>query len=318
MSPASRSLLVLCFALGAASAAAQPATSQCELDNLKPLLPLSAAAQEKVIAAIRQANTCLKTKDATCAAAAVASVRELSLSDTDRALLAIPRADIATQRNDGDAALAIYREAIALPASGEFAWRQISWRLAALLNARGEFAETLRLFGSAECERWTAEAWALRALAYQGLGARALALESFQASMKLYELEGRPMPATFQELHEALVAAEAPAQSEGDDLVPLVHSPPGYPERALKNGDEGWVQLEFDITDLGAVENVRALASNDKVFEPNAIAALKRWRYVPTFENGLPVRANGKRTTIVFCLDVCSSSTEIPPLPDSP
>jgi TonB family protein len=326
MSSAPATLVVLTFALAAAKVSAQPAdtgaattaTSQCALDSLKPLPTLNAAAQENVILAIRQANTCLRTQNVVCADMAVASVRALALSDSERALLAIPRADVATQSGDSAAALAIYREALALPASGEFAWRQISWRLAALFNARGEFAETLRLFGSTECARWTAEAWELRAIAYQEFGARTLALESFQAAMNLYELEGRQVPATFQERYQALVAAEAPETLEGDNVVPRFRQPPVYPERALHAADEGWVQLEFDITDMGAVENVRALASNDKVFEPSAIASLQRWRYVPRFENGVPVRANGARTTIVFCLDECNASTKAPPLPDDP
>jgi TonB family protein len=307
--------------LVAMSAAAQPgdaevaatAPSQCDLDSLKPLPPVSAAAQENVILAIRQANACVRTQNAACADMAVASVQALSLSDSERALLAIPRAELATQGGDSAAAVAMYREALALPASGEFAWRQIGWRLAALLNARGEYAETLRLFSTAQCERWTAEAWALRATAYQSLGARTFALDSFQASMKLYELEQRPVPATFQESYKTLLAAEAAEKPEGAEPVGFVRQNPPYPQRALENDIDGWVQLEFDITDLGTTENVYVLRSTDDVFEPNAIAAVQRWRYVPKFENGLPVRSNGEQTVIRFCTEPCYFGRNPPP-----
>jgi len=314
MSSASGSLLVLSLALGAASVAAQPAaTSQCDVDSLKPLPPLNASAQENVVLAIRQANTCLRTQNAACADMAVASVQSLGLSDSERALLAIPRADIATQSGDSAAAIAIYREALALPASGEFAWRQITWRLAALLNARGEVAETLRLISSTQCERWTAEAWSLRAIAYQELGARTFALESFQAAMKLYELEGRPVPATFQERHKTLLAAEAPEKPEGAEPVGRVRRNPPYPQTALSDDLDGWVQLEFDITDTGTVENVRAVASRDKVFEKPAVEAVQSWRYVPKFENGLPVRSDGTQTLITFCTESCYFGSNPPP-----
>jgi TonB family protein len=314
MSLAPRSLLVLSLALAAANAAAQSAaTNQCDVDSLKPLPPLNASAQENVVLAIRQANTCLRTQNAACADMAVASVQSLGLSDSERALLAIPRADIATQSGDSAAAIAIYREALALPASGEFAWRQITWRLAALLNARGEVAETLRLISSTQCERWTAEVWALRAIAYQDLGARTFALESFQAAMKLYELEGRPVPGTFQERHTTLLAAEAPETPEGPEPVAFFRQNPAYPQSALADELDGWVQLEFDITDLGTVENVRAVASRDKVFEQPAVEAVQGWRYVPKFENRLPVRSDGKQTIITFCTEPCYFGNKPPP-----
>jgi TonB family protein len=315
------SLLVLTCALGAANTAAQPhepttamrALGQCDITTLQPLPAVSAAAQENVIAAIRQANICVGQQDAACAEAATASVQSLAITEAERALLAIPRAETATLRSDSAAAVAIYEEALALPAIGEFAWRQITWRLAALLNARGEYAETLRMIGSAECEKWTAEAWALRALAYKGLGAHNFALESFKAAMKLYELEGRAVPPTFQEGYQSLLAAEASEVLEGNDIVPISRPNPNYPSRALQNGDEGWVQLEFDVTDMGAVENVRVVAARNAAFDAAAIAALRRWRYVPKFENGLPVRSNGTRTVISFCLDACNFGGNPPP-----
>jgi TonB family protein len=140
------------------------------------------------------------------------------------------------------------------------------------------------------------------AVAYQNLGARTYALENFDSALRLYELEGRAVPGAIRDSHEAVLASEAPAQLEGADIVPIVRPNPDYPTRALEQGVKGWVQLEFDVTDLGTVENVRVVDSTAEVFERNAIAAVQRWRYVPKFENGLPVRASGKRTVIEFCL----------------
>ena len=309
MSSAPASLFVLSFALAAAGASAQttdtgaaaPATSQCALDSLKPLPRLNANAQQNVIAAIRQANTCLGQRDAVCAETAITSVQALTLSDDERALLAIPRAELAMLREDSATAVQVYRDALAAPALSESVRRQLTWRLVFVLNARHDFAEALRALPPSDCVSWTADAWRLRAIAYQNLGAWTYALQNFEAAIKLYELEGRAVPAAIRDSQQAVLASEAPAQFDGDDIAPIVRTNPEYPARALEKGDEGWVQLEFDVTDLGTVENVRALDSTDAVFVPVAIAAVERWRYVPKFENGLPVRASGKRTVIQFC-----------------
>ena len=311
MSSATPPLFVLSFALAAASASAQPAdtagaapaTSQCDLASLKPLPRWNASAQQNVIAAIRQADTCLGHRDAVCAETALTSVQTLTLSDDERALLAIPRAELATLREDSVSAVESYRETLALPGVNEALRRDLTWRLVLVLDTLHNFAAALRALASSGCDNWTADAWALRAIAYQNLGARTFALENFEAALRLYELEGRAVPAAIHDSHQAVLAAEAPEGIVGPDIVPLVRVNPNYPERALQNGDEGWVELEFDVSDMGTVENVRAFASNNEIFEPRTIAAVQLWRYVPKFENGLPVRTSGKRTTITFSLD---------------
>jgi TonB family protein len=325
MSLASRSLLILSLTLATANGAAQSLlTSQCKLDSLKPVPRLNASAQQNVIAAIRQANTCLGKRDALCAETALASVEAITLSGDERALLAIPRAELAMLREDSATAVEIYRDALAAPTLNDSVKHQLIWRLAFVLNTRRDFAGALRALALSDCDGWTAEAWGLRAIAYQNLGARTFALENFEAALKLYALEGRAVPAAVNDSHQAVLAAEAPREMEGDDIVPLVRANPAYPDRALKNGDKGWVQLEFDLTDLGTVENVRVVDSTNKVFEPAAIAAVERWRYVPRFENALPVRSSGKRTVIEFCLATtqfteCTYSRKPPsPATDAP
>jgi TonB family protein len=75
----------------------------------------------------------------------------------------------------------------------------------------------------------------------------------------------------------------------------------------------GWVQLEFEINDVGATENVRVVESSNEVFDAAAIAAVQRWRYVPRFENGLPVAHGPTQTVISFCLEPCSYGRNPPP-----
>jgi protein TonB len=47
-------------------------------------------------------------------------------------------------------------------------------------------------------------------------------------------------------------------------------------------GQEGWVLLEFDITEVGTVDNVKVIESEPRrVFDSSARRALLKWKYKP-------------------------------------
>jgi TonB family protein len=96
------------------------------------------------------------------------------------------------------------------------------------------------------------------------------------------------------------------------DVIPLVRHNPQYPPRALEQGAEGYVQLEFDITAAGAVENVSVVKSDDAQFEQSAIDALSKWRYLPRLVAGKRVGRNGVQTIIRFALDGAKSPPAAP------
>ncbi|WP_235591122.1 TonB family protein [Pseudoalteromonas sp. H105] len=61
---------------------------------------------------------------------------------------------------------------------------------------------------------------------------------------------------------------------------------PKYPEHAYKNGIEGWVWLEFDIDESGAVTDITIIDSNpEKTFDKAIINAVKRWHYQANKDN---------------------------------
>jgi TonB family protein len=86
------------------------------------------------------------------------------------------------------------------------------------------------------------------------------------------------------------------------DVIPLVRENPKYPAQALAKGLEGRVQLKFDVTTAGTVENVSVVDSSDAVFEESAAAALAQWRYLPRILAGKRVRHEGVHTIIQFQL----------------
>jgi TonB family protein len=107
-------------------------------------------------------------------------------------------------------------------------------------------------------------------------------------------------------------AAEA---GNGPDVVPLLRINPDYPAQALADGQDGWVQLKFDIEATGAVSNPAVVDSCQRTtaeaagacapssnFEASALAAIAQWRYEPKMENGTAVKREGVQTIIRYTL----------------
>ena len=87
------------------------------------------------------------------------------------------------------------------------------------------------------------------------------------------------------------------------ELLPLVRIEPRYPRRAAMSGTEGWVLLEFDITETGTVSNVRVAESKPpRIFNQAAKRALLKWKYKPKVESGKPIAQLGNRVRIDFKL----------------
>jgi protein TonB len=88
------------------------------------------------------------------------------------------------------------------------------------------------------------------------------------------------------------------------DVVPLVRINPDYPQRALSRGLEGWVQVQFTISETGAVIDPIVVDSSPKgIFDDAAIKAVSRWRYNPKIEGAVAVQRVGVQTIIRFNLE---------------
>jgi TonB family protein len=60
----------------------------------------------------------------------------------------------------------------------------------------------------------------------------------------------------------------------------LSTTPPKYPVKAIKKRIEGYVKLEFDISERGEPININVIESSPaKVFDQAAINSFKNWRY---------------------------------------
>ncbi|MCA1780180.1 MAG: energy transducer TonB [Xanthomonadaceae bacterium] len=99
-----------------------------------------------------------------------------------------------------------------------------------------------------------------------------------------------------------LGAVNMDRKAEGD-VVPLVRINPQYPRDAAMNQLEGYVTIEFTITETGSVTNPRVTDSKPpRVFDREAIRAILRWKFKPRVIEGVAVERRATQT-IEFSLD---------------
>jgi TonB family protein len=86
------------------------------------------------------------------------------------------------------------------------------------------------------------------------------------------------------------------------ELIMVKSVQPQYPPKAEKTGIEGWVDLDFTVTDTGAVQDVAVVAAKPTgVFEAAATAALLQWRFKPLVRDA-QAAATRARIRIRFAL----------------
>ncbi len=87
------------------------------------------------------------------------------------------------------------------------------------------------------------------------------------------------------------------------DYIPLYRVSPEYPSRASRLRIDGKVVLELTVTAEGRTADIRVVdADPPGFFEEAAIAAARKFRYAPRYENGQPVATRGVRYLFTFAL----------------
>ncbi len=79
------------------------------------------------------------------------------------------------------------------------------------------------------------------------------------------------------------------ARGDGE-LIPLVKIAPRYPRKAALAKKEGWVKVEFTVTELGTVKDVNVVdAKPRRLFDRAAKKAILKWKFKPRIVDGKPV-----------------------------
>ncbi len=116
-------------------------------------------------------------------------------------------------------------------------------------------------------------------------------LSAHSKLVHLYEKEGRSDEAT----KHCIAIAKMVPWKEDQEQTPLYREPPEYPMNKAKQRRDGYVQMRFDVSKAGFVENIEVIKSKGgTAFEREAVKAMEKWRYAPKFENGQAVVASSK------------------------
>ena len=92
-------------------------------------------------------------------------------------------------------------------------------------------------------------------------------------------------------------------RSAEGDIIPVVVIRPMYPREAAISGIQGWVRVEFTITEVGTVKNPRVIdAKPPRVFNREAIRAILKWKFKPRVVEGVAVERRATQV-IDFTLD---------------
>jgi TonB family protein len=127
--------------------------------------------------------------------------------------------------------------------------------------------------------------------------------ESWLAGLGQIEADDGLIGSLTRELTVARTQAEFLRQAvPADELVLTTFRAPTYPEAALRNGTEGWVELEFIVGRDGQPRDLTvAQAEPPGAFDRAALAAVSRYRYEPFVQDGV-VYERRARLRIRFAL----------------
>ena len=115
--------------------------------------------------------------------------------------------------------------------------------------------------------------------------AERLAAQQREAEQEEAERLAAEQRAAEQRAARERAAAAAAAAPTAADLRPISTSAPRYPTDALRAGQAGEVLVEFTVNPDGSVSNARVVRADPaRVFDREAVAAVRRWRFEPVGE----------------------------------
>jgi bla regulator protein blaR1 len=93
------------------------------------------------------------------------------------------------------------------------------------------------------------------------------------------------------------------ANAQDEVQLPIVRVAPVYPQAAADARLEGFVLLEYTVTETGAVVDPIVIESSSTVFERSAIEAALKFKYQPKTINGQPVAVPYVRNRFSYVLE---------------
>jgi protein TonB len=125
-----------------------------------------------------------------------------------------------------------------------------------------------------------------------------------EQTMKPAGLPQEPADGWFEPIQPGIRGSSIIVPGADQSEIPIVRVEPVYPRRALDRGIEGWVEVEFTVTEVGSISEPRILRSHPSaIFNKAALRAIERWKYEPKLVDGQPVPRPGMRNRFRFQLN---------------
>jgi len=87
-------------------------------------------------------------------------------------------------------------------------------------------------------------------------------------------------------------------------ILPFVKVAPVYPSVAATKGIEGYVDVMFDVTEVGTTTNIRVIGFfPSTIFNKSVVKAVKGWKYKPNVVDGNAMKTVNVKERIRFNLD---------------
>lgn len=85
-------------------------------------------------------------------------------------------------------------------------------------------------------------------------------------------------------------------------LIPMVKVQAQCPLQAIQGGINGTIQIYLIVNPNGKVSNARVVRdTNNKIFNKQALKAIRRWQFKPKIINGIPVEQAGEIEMEFIC-----------------
>ncbi|MGF1778849.1 TonB family protein [Vibrio nomapromontoriensis] len=102
----------------------------------------------------------------------------------------------------------------------------------------------------------------------------------------------------------AMNAPSVPDIGRNQQVMPLHRKEPRYPRRAIQRNMEGYVVMSFTIDVNGRPTDIKVVEAQPKrIFEREAMVALKQWKYQPMVVNGTAQPRVGQTVKLEFKLN---------------
>ncbi|GGA25341.1 hypothetical protein GCM10010981_12350 [Dyella nitratireducens] len=83
---------------------------------------------------------------------------------------------------------------------------------------------------------------------------------------------------------------------ETRDAIPISSIRPRYPATALRNNQEGWVDVQYTVNTDGSVSNITVVSAEPRhVFDNAAIDALRRAKFSPAMRDGAAIASQQQK-----------------------